>query len=84
MNDELLRMDIAAIDVGERLVVADAVGNPTGHGPGPHYGIQRIFVMQPGADRGGNHIKQSTNDGSTRRETGQCGCLSGDFPANFC
>ncbi len=84
MNDVLLRMNVAAIDVGERLAVAKRTGDPAGDGPSAHHGIQRMFVVQTGADRGGNHIKQSTNDGRARRETGQGGCLSGDFPANFC
>ena len=84
MNDVLLRVDVTAIHIGERLVIAKCIGDPAGDGPGTHDGIQRVFVVQSGADRGGNHIKQSTNDGRARRETGKRGCLRGDFPANFC
>ncbi|MNP40383.1 hypothetical protein D3C76_1340220 [compost metagenome] len=84
MNDVLLRMNVAAINVREGFVIANAVGNPAGDGPGSHHCVKRMLVVQSGADRGGNHIKQATHDGRTRRKTGQGGCLSGDFPANFC
>jgi hypothetical protein len=43
-----------------------------------------VYSSSTGADRGGNHIKQTAHDGSSRRQTGNGGCLSGDFPADFC
>lgn len=46
----------------------------------PHHRIEGKFVFDPGAECGGNHIKQAANNGRTRFQTGQGGCLSGDLP----
>ena len=66
------------------LVVAQAVSDPAGDGPGTHHRVEGAFIFDTGAECGGNHIKQSADDGGTRRQTGDGGCLSGDFPAYFC
>ena len=59
------------------------MGYAAGHRPGPHHRIEGKFVFDPGAECGGNHIKQAANNGRTRFQTGQGGCLSGDLPADF-
>ena len=59
------------------------MGYAAGHRPGPHHRIEGEFVFESGAECGGNHIKQAADNGGTRFQTGQYGCLSGDFPADF-
>ena len=84
MNDVLPVIDVATVDVRVGLVIAQAVGYSTGHRPGPHYRIEGKLIFDTRAECGGNHIKQTADDGSSRRQTGDSGCLSGDFPAYFC
>ncbi|MPN03398.1 hypothetical protein SDC9_150628 [bioreactor metagenome] len=84
MNDVLPVVDIAPINIGMGLVVAQTVSDPAGDGPGTHHRVEGVFIFDTGAECGGNHIKQSADDGRARRQTGYGGCLSGDFPAYFC
>lgn len=83
MNDILPVIDVAAIDVRVGLMVAQAVSDAAGDGPGAHHRIEGRFILNTGAKGGGNHIKQAADDGGTRRQTGDGGCLSGDLPAYF-
>ena len=49
----------------------------------PITALRGEFVFEPGAECGGNHIKQAADNGGTRFQTSQYGCLSGDFPRRF-
>ena len=84
MNNVLPVVDVAAVDVRVRFMVAQATGDPAGDGPGAHHRVERVFIFDTGAECGGDHIKQTADDGGSRRQTGDGGCLSGDLPAFFC
>lgn len=83
MNDVLPVVDVAAIDIRVRFVVAQPLGDPAGHRPGAHHRVEGEFIFNTGAERGGNHVKQTADDGRARLQTGDGGCLSSDLPAYF-
>lgn len=58
-----LRVHIAAIHIGKEFVITNAAGDPAGHATSSHHRVKRVVIMESGADRGGNHIKQPANDG---------------------
>ena len=54
-------------------MVAQTVSDPAGDGPGTHHRVEGVFIFDTGAECGGNHIKQSADDGRARRQTGYGG-----------
>lgn len=63
MNDVLPVVNVTAVDVRVRFMVAQAMGDPAGDGPGADHRVERELIFNTGAECGGDHIKQAADDG---------------------
>ncbi|MNT26600.1 hypothetical protein D3C72_1621870 [compost metagenome] len=83
MHDVFAGFGMTAINKGMIEPFGNAVGDAAGDRPGTHHRIESGFVLQPGAQCGGHHVKQPANHRRSRQQPGRGGSSSVDAPGDF-